>query len=245
MPVPSSFPDRAMPSRYNDLTHDELVRLLEARDRRDSTRFGLIWEANEIDRDKAVNSDFVALDLIPRTKCGDGTLAESYHRGDNFDALRYLRMTHAGQVKCLWLRLRLKMPACASQQKRTPTLFGNITKGGKRFALSHANEENNQRQQTRRRPPRPQYADCGAARPDPVCPSYGGQHDQHPASVDELRDWPPHRGARAEGREAGGVWSRVAEGAFGAAEGNSFATLRDSQPDCWTNLPGSADPGTD
>jgi len=59
-----------MPSRYNDLTHDELVRLLEARDRRDSTRFGLIWEANEIDRDKAVNSDFVALDLIPEQSAG-------------------------------------------------------------------------------------------------------------------------------------------------------------------------------
>ena len=52
-------------SRYDHLTHDELVRLLEARDRRDSTKFGLIWEANEIERDKAINSDFVALDLVP------------------------------------------------------------------------------------------------------------------------------------------------------------------------------------
>jgi hypothetical protein len=44
----TSFPDGAVSSRYNDLTHDELVRLLEARDRRDSTRFGLVWEANKI-----------------------------------------------------------------------------------------------------------------------------------------------------------------------------------------------------
>jgi hypothetical protein len=55
-----------MPSRYSDLTHDELVRLLEARDRRDATRFGLVWEANEIERDRAVNDDFVALDLVPQ-----------------------------------------------------------------------------------------------------------------------------------------------------------------------------------
>jgi hypothetical protein len=29
------------PSKYDDLTKDELVRLLQARDRRDATRFGL------------------------------------------------------------------------------------------------------------------------------------------------------------------------------------------------------------
>lgn len=57
-------------SKYDHLTHDELARLLEARDRRDATRFGLVWEANEIDRDKAVNAKmslilkrFVRVDL--------------------------------------------------------------------------------------------------------------------------------------------------------------------------------------
>ena len=38
--------------------------MLEARDRRDATRFGLVWEANEIERDKAVNSDFVARGIL-------------------------------------------------------------------------------------------------------------------------------------------------------------------------------------
>ena len=52
-----------MPS-YDHLSKDELVRLLKTRDDRDSTRFGLVWEANEIDRDQALNSDFVALDLV-------------------------------------------------------------------------------------------------------------------------------------------------------------------------------------
>jgi hypothetical protein len=40
--------------KYDHLSKDELARLLEARDRRDSTRFGLVWEANEIDRDHAI-----------------------------------------------------------------------------------------------------------------------------------------------------------------------------------------------
>ena len=94
--------NRATQSRYADLTHDELVRLLEARDRRDTTKFGLIWEANEIDRDKAINADFVALDLIPNQSSDDaGPWRNLIIEGDNFDALRYLRMTHAGRVKCI------------------------------------------------------------------------------------------------------------------------------------------------
>ena len=68
----SSAPNRSTSSRYSDLTHDELVRLLAARDRRDATRFGLVWEANEIERDKAINSDFVALDLIPELSVAGG-----------------------------------------------------------------------------------------------------------------------------------------------------------------------------
>lgn len=93
-----------MPS-YDHLSKDELVRLLKARDDRDSTRLGLVWEANEIDREEALNSDFVALDLVPEI----GTPAEDSPdgwrnliiEGDNFDALRYLRMTHSGRIKCI------------------------------------------------------------------------------------------------------------------------------------------------
>lgn len=88
-------------SKYDHLTKDELARLLEARDRRDATRFGLVWEANEIDRDKAVNSDFVALDLVPEHSVGTDPWRNLIIEGDNFDALRYLRMTHAGRVKCI------------------------------------------------------------------------------------------------------------------------------------------------
>jgi len=89
--------------KYDHLTHDELVRLLEARDRRDATRFGLVWEANEIERDKAINADFVALDLQPELCVGSAPYNNLIIEGDNFDALRYLRMTHAGRVKCIYI----------------------------------------------------------------------------------------------------------------------------------------------
>lgn len=90
-----------MGSNYNDLSREELIRLLEARDRRDATRFGLVWEANEIERDQALNNDFVALDLVPELSVGSAPWRNLIIEGDNFDALRYLRMAFAGRVKCI------------------------------------------------------------------------------------------------------------------------------------------------
>jgi adenine-specific DNA-methyltransferase len=90
-----------MGTRYDDLNSEELRRLLEARDRRDATRFGLVWEANEIERDKALNDDFVALDLVPKQCVGSAPWRNLIIEGDNFDTLRFLRMTFSGQVKCI------------------------------------------------------------------------------------------------------------------------------------------------
>ena len=90
-----------MGSRYDHLNREELLRLIEARDHRDATRFGLVWEANEIERDKALNNDFVALDLVREQCVGAAPWRNLIIEGDNFDALRYLRMTFAGQVKCI------------------------------------------------------------------------------------------------------------------------------------------------
>jgi len=90
-------------SKYAHLSHAELVRLLEARDRRDATRFGLVWEASEIERDKALNSDFVALDLDPSLCAGAAPWENLIIEGDNFDALRHLRMCYAGRVKCIYI----------------------------------------------------------------------------------------------------------------------------------------------
>ena len=62
-----------------------------------------MWERNEIEHDKSLNDDFVALDLDPELSCGDAPFENLIIEGDNFDALRYLRMTHAGRVKCIYI----------------------------------------------------------------------------------------------------------------------------------------------
>ncbi len=84
-----------MTDRYDDYTRDELIRELRQRDRR--PRFGLVWERKEIEHEKAVNEDFIALDFDAGLSCGSAPYRNFIIEGDNFDALRYLRMTHAGQ----------------------------------------------------------------------------------------------------------------------------------------------------
>lgn len=92
-----------MGSKYDHLNQEQLIRLLETRDRR--ARFGLVWEADEIERDQALNSDFVALDLDAELSCPKDAAAwrNLIIEGDNFDALRHLRMAFAGQVKCIYI----------------------------------------------------------------------------------------------------------------------------------------------
>src|SRR5574338_467914 len=90
-----------MADHYDDYTREELLRLLRERDRR--PRFGLLWERDEIDHDRSVNSDFVALDLDPALSHGAAPYDNLVIEADNFDALRYLRMTHAGRVKCIYI----------------------------------------------------------------------------------------------------------------------------------------------
>jgi adenine-specific DNA-methyltransferase len=86
---------------YDQYSKEELLRLLRERDRK--PKFGLVWERNEIEHDKSLNDDFVALDLDPVLSCGDAPFENLIIEGDNFDALRYLRMTHAGRVKCIYI----------------------------------------------------------------------------------------------------------------------------------------------
>jgi adenine-specific DNA-methyltransferase len=90
-----------MADNYNDYSREELIRELRLRDRR--PRFGLVWERKEIEHEKAVNDDFVMLDFDPALSCGDVPYRNLIIEGDNFDALRYLRMTHAGKVKCIYI----------------------------------------------------------------------------------------------------------------------------------------------
>ncbi len=90
-----------MADNYDDYSREELLRELRLRDRR--PRFGLVWERKEIEHEKAVNDDFVALDFDPALSCGEAPYRNLIIEGDNFDALRYLRMTHTGKIKCIYI----------------------------------------------------------------------------------------------------------------------------------------------
>lgn len=91
-----------MARNYDDLTREQLIALLKSRDDRP---FGLIWERDEaaIGVDRARNADFVALDFDPALSAGDSPHHHLLIEGDNFDALRALRMTHKGRIKCIFI----------------------------------------------------------------------------------------------------------------------------------------------
>ena len=90
-----------MTSKYDRYSKEELVKIIEERDRK--PRLGLVWERDEIDHDRSLNQDFVTLDLLREHSCGEGPWQNLLIEGDNFDALRYLRMTHANRVKCIYI----------------------------------------------------------------------------------------------------------------------------------------------
>lgn len=92
-----------MADNYDDYSRDQLLRLLRERDRNQAPRLGLVWERDEIAHETSVNHDFVALDWDAELSCGDGPQHNLIIEGDNFDALRALRMTHAGRVKCIYI----------------------------------------------------------------------------------------------------------------------------------------------
>lgn len=90
--------------RYSDLSHAQLVSLLEKRDR--TKKLGLVWERDEIEADHALEAEFIAADLILNlSDPADVHVGWSNMviEGDNFDTLRWLRMTMSGRIKCIYV----------------------------------------------------------------------------------------------------------------------------------------------
>jgi adenine-specific DNA-methyltransferase len=88
-------------SKYAELDKDALIRLLERRDT--ERQLGLVWEREEIDTDAALNEDFVAFDLDDALSHGAAPWDNLIIEGDNYDALRALRMSHAGRIRCIYI----------------------------------------------------------------------------------------------------------------------------------------------
>lgn len=86
---------------YEDLDRDALIRLLRRRDA--ERQLGLVWERDEIEADAAINSDYVALQLDTALSHGNAPWDNLIIEGDNFDALRALRMSHKGAIRCIYI----------------------------------------------------------------------------------------------------------------------------------------------
>jgi adenine-specific DNA-methyltransferase len=86
---------------YDDYSKEELIRELRAKNQK--PRFGLYWERDDIEHERAINTDFVALDLDESLSCGNAPFQNLIIEGDNFDALRFLRMTYKGKVQCIYI----------------------------------------------------------------------------------------------------------------------------------------------
>jgi adenine-specific DNA-methyltransferase len=99
----ASAADAADEGRYAGLSREQLVRLLKRRDA--ERQLGLVWERSEdgLDVELARNEDFVALSLDAALSHGEAPWQNLIIEGDNFDALRYLRMTHAGRIRCIYI----------------------------------------------------------------------------------------------------------------------------------------------
>jgi len=88
-------------SKYDDLPREQLIELLKKRDR--TKKLGLVWERDEIEADNAVDANFVAASIIPELSDRPAPWHNMVIEGDNYDALRWLRMTTAGQIKCIYI----------------------------------------------------------------------------------------------------------------------------------------------
>ncbi len=88
--------------RYAGLSRERLIALLEKRDR--EKKLGLVWERDDITPDSHLaEAAFVATTPVPELHEGAAPWRNLVIEGDNYDALRWLRMTWAGRVKCIYV----------------------------------------------------------------------------------------------------------------------------------------------
>jgi len=88
-------------SRYDHLERDDLIRLLQRRDA--ERQLGLVWERDEIEAERALNDDYVALQPDLALSHGEAPWKNLIIEGDNFDALRALKLSHKEAIRCIYI----------------------------------------------------------------------------------------------------------------------------------------------
>lgn len=98
-----SLNKKAILSRLDELSPQELKRYLVQE--LTQKRLGLTWEADLIERDKALNSDLVFPRVNPELSHWPDQAASNnlIIEGDNFDSLRLLRSTHRGRIRVVYI----------------------------------------------------------------------------------------------------------------------------------------------
>jgi adenine-specific DNA-methyltransferase len=94
-------------ARLEGLGAPELRRLLV--EHLTKRKLGLYWESDAIARDEALNADVVLprhvpeLSYQPAAMTADASYPNLIIEGDNFDALRLLKSTHAGRIRVIYI----------------------------------------------------------------------------------------------------------------------------------------------
>lgn len=88
-------------SPYHSWTKERLIAELE----RVSNEFGLRWDKRQADRnfEEEQRTSLVVVDYEAGHSVGIAPYQNLLIEGDNFDALRYLSVTHRGKVKCIYI----------------------------------------------------------------------------------------------------------------------------------------------
>ena len=89
------------PPDYSKLGKSQLVGLLQQLEA--ERPLGLVWERDNIECEKALNDDFVALNLVPNLCQGAAPWRNALIEGDNLDALRNLATPLVESVKCVYI----------------------------------------------------------------------------------------------------------------------------------------------
>lgn len=97
----NNTPQSDLLERLDTLTHQELKRYLVQELTR--KKLGLVWEADLIQRDTALNENLVFPELVADQSVLDdsGASGNLIIEGDNFDSLRMLKATHAGKIRVI------------------------------------------------------------------------------------------------------------------------------------------------
>jgi adenine-specific DNA-methyltransferase len=138
-------------AQLDSLNEQQLRRLLV--EHLTKQKLGLYWEANAIERDAALNANVVLPRLVeawshmPSEEDRVGLATPGLNdvipnlviEGDNFDALRLLKATHAGKI-CVISSTRRTTPAiktgCTTTAMSGPTTAGGIRNGWNSFTAA-------------------------------------------------------------------------------------------------------------